>query len=360
MSTGKKHYGNGSRSNSHRRARLWSFLFGSISSPGVCYWCERHLLFERSTFDHVPPLSKGGSLNRGVISCYSCNHERRNKYDPVRDKVPDYLLAMREECVVREAIEGEKREVGRAGEQRRHGRSPFSSPSRVPPPPSISQGCLAMQVGSNVVLSERRSMGMHAKCRGLVVGGIFLCLVTLLVPRMRAEVFGVPTSDDVVIGTLRLKNGVEAKFRAREGTTVTIQESGQATFFGFVPLIQGQAQEMVRVVPFKIINLPDGKRRADEILNQAKVIEKGQPTIFDPGYFRVHITFDDITIGQFLNPVVDDPDALTFKELQALFGAKAGDSCCLTCGGVTVCADGGVTMSCGRCFGGGGGGRLPV
>lgn len=83
--------------NRDRRATLWSFLFGSTSSPGVCFWCERHLYFDRSTFDHVPPLSKGGHASRGVISCYSCNRERKNKYDPLRDKVPDYLLAMGEE-----------------------------------------------------------------------------------------------------------------------------------------------------------------------------------------------------------------------------------------------------------------------
>jgi len=112
----KKPWTKSSAKNRDRYARLWSFLFGSISSPGICYWCERHLLFERSTFDHVPPLSKGGEVNRGVISCYQCNHERRNKYDPVNDKIPDYLSAMREEHE-RETLGEERRKIEKGWER---------------------------------------------------------------------------------------------------------------------------------------------------------------------------------------------------------------------------------------------------
>ncbi len=37
------------------------------------------------------------NINLGVISCYSCNHERKDRYDPMTDKIPDYFLGMRQE-----------------------------------------------------------------------------------------------------------------------------------------------------------------------------------------------------------------------------------------------------------------------
>ncbi len=83
--------------NRTRKRRLWIFLFRSVHHLGLCYWCERKLKFESSTFDHNPPISNPNSdPDRGVISCESCNHSQVNRklnYPPT----PNYLEAMAEQ-----------------------------------------------------------------------------------------------------------------------------------------------------------------------------------------------------------------------------------------------------------------------
>lgn len=90
---------NSNINNRERKRVLWIFLFASVHKPSICYWCERKLKFEGSTFDHNPPLSFSNSdINRGVISCYSCNHDRVNRklgYPPT----PDYLEGMRQQQI---------------------------------------------------------------------------------------------------------------------------------------------------------------------------------------------------------------------------------------------------------------------
>lgn len=87
--------------NRDRRRRLWIFLFKSVHKPGRCYWCERPLTFEYSTFDHNPPLCfPNSNPDCGVISCECCNGNhanKRNGYPPI----PDYLTAMKQEEIER-------------------------------------------------------------------------------------------------------------------------------------------------------------------------------------------------------------------------------------------------------------------
>lgn len=73
----------------YNRLIVWCFLFGSHKNAGICFWCEKKISFRNSTFDHVPPLSKGGKLKSGVISCRLCNHKRRNKYNG--ETIPQYF-----------------------------------------------------------------------------------------------------------------------------------------------------------------------------------------------------------------------------------------------------------------------------
>lgn len=107
--------------NRERKRALWIFLFKSIFKFGHCYWCERRLKFESSTFDHNPPISHPNSHpDRGVISCEACNHSRVNLrlgYPPT----PNYLKAMEEDKKLeqRQRIKNEE-SINRAWERNFH------------------------------------------------------------------------------------------------------------------------------------------------------------------------------------------------------------------------------------------------
>lgn len=96
-----------------RKRRLWTFLFKSIFLYGHCYWCERRLQFESATFDHNPPLSKGGNRGRGVISCYACNHKQSNKRRPAS---PNYIKAMEKDFNLSKRIHSDNKKLSQLGE----------------------------------------------------------------------------------------------------------------------------------------------------------------------------------------------------------------------------------------------------
>lgn len=52
-----------------------------------CQWCLQPLLRDKATADHIRPSSKGGSdkWNNLLVSCYECNHGKRNKLIVDRD-----------------------------------------------------------------------------------------------------------------------------------------------------------------------------------------------------------------------------------------------------------------------------------
>lgn len=55
-----------------------------------CYWCEKELLHEEITLDHVRELSNLGdrySLSNVVISCEECNNYRSNNKYKFRRKL---------------------------------------------------------------------------------------------------------------------------------------------------------------------------------------------------------------------------------------------------------------------------------
>jgi hypothetical protein len=176
-----------------------------------------------------------------------------------------------------------------------------------------------------------------------------VCLSLTCAAPVGSEVFSVPTSDTVILGSLVLDNGVVAKFRAREGTMVTVRENG-GLFWGIIPQVVESADRKINIIPFKITDL--------EIIGQSKVIKAGDSGQIRSGSASVIVKFEDLTVGKFRYPAPADPDSIAPKQLQGLFGTASGDFCCLSCGGATVCANG-VSMSCGSCYAGGGG-RLPV
>lgn len=48
---------------------------------GRCFYCDKPLTLNRSTFDHRIPVSKGGSnqVSNLVVACVPCNQEKADK-----------------------------------------------------------------------------------------------------------------------------------------------------------------------------------------------------------------------------------------------------------------------------------------
>lgn len=50
-----------------------------IKKDPHCYYCGCEVTLDNSTLDHLIPRSKGGKGgNNLVLSCYSCNHKKKN------------------------------------------------------------------------------------------------------------------------------------------------------------------------------------------------------------------------------------------------------------------------------------------
>lgn len=45
---------------------------------GVCMWCKKHIPFNRSSVEHIVPLSAGGTSDPSNLglACKKCNNER--------------------------------------------------------------------------------------------------------------------------------------------------------------------------------------------------------------------------------------------------------------------------------------------
>lgn len=59
-----------------RRSRWWQNKISHCS----CYYCGMDLTPEAVTMDHILPLSRGGSSNKGNLAtaCKNCNNRKKN------------------------------------------------------------------------------------------------------------------------------------------------------------------------------------------------------------------------------------------------------------------------------------------
>lgn len=88
---------NHKRSQKDRKEVLWKLLFNS-ETYGKCCFCNKKLMFNQATVEHVIPLGEGGSnkFSNLNVSCPECNH-RRSKVSQVRkcaDKMAKRLYDM--------------------------------------------------------------------------------------------------------------------------------------------------------------------------------------------------------------------------------------------------------------------------
>lgn len=58
-----------------RRSRWWQRRVG----PGICYYCNGKFPVKELTMDHLVPLARGGTSNKGnlVPACKECNTRKK-------------------------------------------------------------------------------------------------------------------------------------------------------------------------------------------------------------------------------------------------------------------------------------------
>lgn len=60
-----------------------------------CFYCQKSIPFEDITRDHLYPVSKGGTLNNSVFSCYECNVIKSDSsFEELNSSLTDRLLKM--------------------------------------------------------------------------------------------------------------------------------------------------------------------------------------------------------------------------------------------------------------------------
>ncbi|MDR9502306.1 MAG: HNH endonuclease [Desulfurivibrionaceae bacterium] len=59
-----------------RKSGWWQKRIAS----GICYYCGRQFKPKELTMDHLTPLGRGGTSNKGnlVASCKECNNKKKN------------------------------------------------------------------------------------------------------------------------------------------------------------------------------------------------------------------------------------------------------------------------------------------
>lgn len=55
-----------------------------LSQRGRCHWCDKRILLQDATLDHVMPRSKGGANHQFnlVVACRDCNGKRADDDPP--------------------------------------------------------------------------------------------------------------------------------------------------------------------------------------------------------------------------------------------------------------------------------------
>lgn len=166
-----------------------------------------------------------------------------------------------------------------------------------------------------------------------------------------ADAFGVPRSNLVVEGQIRLANGFSAHFYSREGTMLTIRDLEEGQWYGFVPVVSSGPNK-VNFASYVITPTPSGGESVVEVESGVDIQKDSTNRFSFPDGGAVEIQVLGVRPGKFSKAVLVDPRSRQPRELQKLYGAVGGGLCVLSCGGVTVGANS-VQVECGSCQGAG-------
>lgn len=173
---------------------------------------------------------------------------------------------------------------------------------------------------------------------------LFAFIAALILPAAaHTEVFSVPVSKKIIEVEMVLPNGELARVSVREGAMITVRdEAGNG--YGFVPMLSSSRVAGISLLEIKRQDTQDHVTQLD-----------------DPGSIRLGGkslaletaigTFDLKLVGVALRePAKPKRSAAAAKDKACCDGIVV-ESCCVTCGTLTVCGDS-VALRCGECGGG--------
>jgi len=181
-----------------------------------------------------------------------------------------------------------------------------------------------------------------AKFAGLMVAAA-AAGVACLPHSALGDVFGVPVSDRVVEAEIAFPDHPELspiRFTVREGAIFTIGNEATSRRDGWAVLVDSAGKPTFR--PFEIA-LNDAVRQSGSVMT----IPLGQKVELHAGW-SYELTAQRVFLGSFSDLPVINPRGVSPEKLAGIFGKTGGGSCCVTCGGLTLCATS-VDMDCGSC-----------
>lgn len=164
-------------------------------------------------------------------------------------------------------------------------------------------------------------------------------------PPLRAEVFGVPNSDQVLWGELVLPNGHKVRFGSRDGTMVTIKDTQRGYWFGFQTALEKESKEPL----VKVWQIQGSTAR--QIGFELPLTLGATEELDTESAFGFQFRLDKISLGRFPQVKLVDPRRTKPRELLSLYGSAGGGICCVTCGSTTTCGTV-VIAECGSCSAG--------
>jgi len=176
-----------------------------------------------------------------------------------------------------------------------------------------------------------------------------------------AEGFGVPISDRVIVGTVDIK-GTSVTFAVREGTLLTLEDTDTDTMVGLSPAITDESAGAIAWLPLKIVTTTGGRQELQFIplKNDEELrVDVGRPTSLPLPDTAWLGPFEVASISPPWRgfPTLPSPGNALESEpsaLRAQFGRSSGNSCCVSCGTISVCGTSVRIASCGVCQDAGG------
>lgn len=182
-----------------------------------------------------------------------------------------------------------------------------------------------------------------------------------LATSVQAQAFSVPRSDQVLVLELTTPEGERAKVEVRDGSLLTVRYDDDSSYLYGFSMAADAKLTSATISPLDIRDLWDGGQEVRQLAKTIGDVPVGSS--FEIPTPRGTFEFKLLSIVEGLFPntrPLREPVAsgLSPTQLKKVYGKSAGGTCCVSCGPLTICATR-VTLDCGSCdSGGGGGGRV--
>jgi hypothetical protein len=180
---------------------------------------------------------------------------------------------------------------------------------------------------------------MMRKIYGVIVFGI--CIFGVSARSEPGSLLGVPTSNNIISGSLRFRENSSVQFCAREGTLVKIKDEESGYNFA-VALRKISDSHEVKVLVFEVSGI-DGQERVKQI--DAIQAQNGVEVPLIPR-LGIAMRIQGWGTGEFRTKALDNTHSLPGASV--LENTYSNNECCVICRHTLVCATS-VEMDCGTC-----------